>query len=69
MKRFVRIPYSELSETALAAIVMEFVTRDGTDHSSVENRVKSVTRQLENGDVEVHFDHESESCQIVHVVD
>jgi len=46
-----RIPHTKLSPEALKAVVQEFVTRDGTDHSSVEPRIKSVLRQLEAGRV------------------
>ena len=49
----------------LQAIVREFVTRDGTDLSSVERRMESVLKQLESGRLELHFDSESESCNIV----
>ena len=59
------IPHSQLSPTTLRAVVQEFVTRDGTDHSSVERRVASVLRQLESGRVELHFDDQTGSCNIV----
>ncbi len=49
------IPHRQLSPTALRAVVEEFVTRDGTDHSSVENRIELVLRQLDVGRVELHF--------------
>ena len=62
-----KIPHSQLSDIALAAIVLEFVTRDGTDHSSVEKRIASVMRQFENSQVELHFDPETKSCQVVRV--
>ena len=62
-----RIPHAELSPTALRGVVQEFVTRDGTDHSSVERRIEAVLRQLDAGRVEVHFDEESETCNIVPV--
>jgi uncharacterized protein YheU (UPF0270 family) len=58
------IPYSELSPVALRNIVLEFVTRDGTDDSSVEQRIDNVLRQLEMGQVELHFDEASATCQI-----
>jgi uncharacterized protein YheU (UPF0270 family) len=61
------IPHSQLSPTALRAVVEEFVTRDGTDHTSVERRIEVVLRQLEAGKVAVHFDDETESCNIVPV--
>jgi len=62
-----RIPYTELAPATLRAAVEEFVTRDGTDHSSVDRRIKNVLRQLEAGQVELHFDDESETCNIVTV--
>lgn len=59
------IPHLQLTPLALRAIVEEFVTRDGTDHSSVETRVESVLRQLDAGQVALHFDEESKSCNIL----
>jgi uncharacterized protein YheU (UPF0270 family) len=61
------IPHTQLSPAALRAVVEEFVTRDGTDHSSVERRVEAVLRHLAAGRVEVHFDDETKSCNIVTV--
>lgn len=62
-----QIPHSELAPKTLDAIVLEFVTRDGTDHSPVKQRVESVLRQLDQGEVELHFDPETESCNIIRV--
>lgn len=59
------IPHLELSATTLAAIVLELVTRDGTDNSPVDARVNSVLRQLDNGQAELHFDSESQTCSVV----
>ena len=61
------IPHTQLSPAALRAIVEEFVTRDGTDHSSVERRIETVLRHLEAGRVELHFDVETESSNILPV--
>ncbi len=60
-----QIPHTELKAETLQAIVQEFVTRDGTDHSPDEQRVQTVMRQLENGEAELHFDADSETCNIV----
>ena len=60
-----QIPHSEVSTSTLKAIVLEFVTRDGTDHSPVDARVQRVLQQLEDGEVELHFDPETESCNII----
>ena len=62
-----QIPHAELSTETLAAIVVEFVTRDGTDHSSVDQRVASVMRQLKSGEAKLNFDPESKTCNIVRV--
>ena len=64
-----RIPHTKLSRAALLAVVQEFVTRDGTDFSSVEYRIENVLHQLEVGHVELHFDVQSETCNIVPVED
>ena len=60
-----RIPHKKLAPATLRAVVQEFVTRDGTDHSSVERRIDSVLRQLEAGRVELHFDEQTETCNVV----
>ena len=62
-----RIPPTLLSPAALRAVVEEFVTRDGTDHSSVERRIETVMRQLDAGRVELHFDGTTETCNILPV--
>jgi len=60
-----RVPPNLLSPTTLRTVVQEFVTRDGTDDSSVERRVETVMRQLDAGIVELYFDDETETCNIV----
>ena len=62
-----RISPTLLSPTALRAVVQEFVTRDGTDHTSVERRIENVMRQLDAGRVELHFDGKTETCNILPV--
>ncbi len=59
-----RIPHHHLSPEALRGVVQEFVTRDGTDHSPVEQRIELVLRQLELGSVELHFESDTQSCSI-----
>jgi uncharacterized protein len=53
------IPYGVLSDAALAGVIDEYVTREGTDyghrdHGLVEKRM-AVRRQLEQGDVVITF--------------
>lgn len=62
-----KIPHRKLSPIALREIVEEFVTRDGTDHSEVTQRVLDVVKQLENGGVELYFDDRTGTCNIVSI--
>ncbi len=59
------IPHTSLSPTALRSVLQEFVTRDGTDHSSVDRRIESVLRQLDTGHVALHFDADTKTCNIL----
>ena len=61
------IPHRLLSPAALQAVVEEFVTRDGTDYSSIEHRIELVLRQLDAGSIELHFEPETETCNILPV--
>lgn len=60
-----RIPHTKLSSAVLRAVVEEFVTRDGTDHSSVERRIEVVLLQLNTGRAELHFDGDTQTCNIL----
>ncbi len=60
-----RISHTQLSPTAVRAVVEEFVTRDGTDHSLVEQRIADVIRQLDTGRVELQFDAKTATCNIL----
>lgn len=63
------IPYEKLSKDALRGLVEEFVTREGTDYGhgcrSLEDKVKSVMRQLELKEAVVVFDAETGTANIV----
>ncbi len=63
------IPHTKLSPATLRAVVEEFVTRDGTDDSCVEQRIENVMEQLAAGRVELSFDDQTETCNIVTVAD
>lgn len=66
---FVEVPSSSLSPEALNGVVEEFVTREGTDYGhgdhSLAQKMQSVFRQLERGEVAIVFDPESQSCNIL----
>ena len=63
------IPYSQLSDKALRAIIEEFVTREGSEYGpieySFEDKVDHVIQQLERGEVIVTFDAASETCNLI----
>jgi uncharacterized protein YheU (UPF0270 family) len=61
----VQIPHTLLSPAALRAVIEEFVTRDGTDDSPVEPRIRAVLAQLETGRAELHFDETTKTCNVV----
>jgi uncharacterized protein YheU (UPF0270 family) len=60
-----RIPHQQLDAATLRAVIQEFVTRDGTDDTSVPARIQSVLEQLEKGRVHLHYDESTRSCNIV----
>ncbi|MDF1861277.1 MAG: YheU family protein [Verrucomicrobiales bacterium] len=60
-----QIPHQELEPSILRKVVAEFVTRDGTDISSVEARIEAVLKQLEKGRAELHYDADSKTCNIL----
>ena len=59
------VPHTQLQPATLRSIVLEFVTRDGTDYSIVETRVEQILSQLTAELVELDFDDVSQSCNIV----
>lgn len=65
----VEIPSNSLSPAALRGVVEEFVTREGTDYGhkdhSLEDKMQTVYRQLERGEVAIVFDPDSQTCNIV----
>ncbi len=65
----VKIPYDQLSHTALLGVVEEFVTRDGTDYGeievSLERKINRVMAQLTSGRAVIVFDPETETSTIL----
>lgn len=68
-----KIPYNELSETALNGVLDEFVLREGTDYGdfregqeaqSLAAKRQAVLRLLESGEAELWFDAETESTTL-----
>ena len=59
------VPHDSLSPDALRGVVLEFVTRDGTDHTEVEPRVERVLQQLRDGIVVLTFDPDAGTTSVV----
>ncbi len=63
------IPFNELSETALQALVEDFVTRDGTDYGwdemSRQEKTTHLFDLLETGELLISYNEESQSCGLV----
>lgn len=61
----------DLSPEAFAALVEEFITREGTDYGhgdhTLDDKVAAVRRQIEKGEARIVFDPELESVNIVPV--
>ena len=65
----IQIPHAQLDPSTLAALIEEFVTRDGAvqghhDRPTAQ-RIESVMKQLQSGKVAIVFDEKDESCTIV----
>jgi uncharacterized protein YheU (UPF0270 family) len=63
------VPPENLAASVLLALIEEFVTRDGTDYGEAERdldaKVLDVRRQLDEGEVVIVFDPETESVNLV----
>jgi uncharacterized protein len=61
----IRIAPSLLDERTLRNVIEEFVTRDGTEFSLLETKIGEVRLLLARGEVELWFDPESSTCNIL----
>ena len=65
------IPYQKLETEILRAVIVKFVTREGTDYGdrvfSLDKKVAAVQLQLEDGSARIVYDTESETCSVVAV--
>lgn len=59
------IPHHELSAEALAGLIEEYVSRDGTELGEVGDKSVEVTRLLDSGELVLVYDPESQSCNII----
>lgn len=63
------IPYNELSEEALQALIEDFVTRDGTDYGRIEmsmqEKAEYLLTLLKKGELMISYNDELQSCGLV----
>lgn len=63
------IPYNELSEETLHALIEDFVTRDGTDYGqdemSMQEKAAHLVALLKTGKLLISYNEESQSCGLV----
>ena len=63
-----KVPYKQLSAQALRGVIEAFVLREGTDYGeeyTLEEKVAHVMAQLRAGEVEIVFDPDSETTNII----
>ncbi len=59
------IPWDTLSPAALAGVIEEYVTRDGTDLSDVPAKAARVKNALRTGRLVIVFDPEDQTCNLL----
>ncbi len=61
----IKIPYTDLSESALGNLIDEFITRDSTvTDGTIEQKRERVMNALRTGKAQITFDSESETATI-----
>lgn len=69
MANLLDIPLARLAPDALAGLLEEFASRDGTDYGerelSLEQKVVQLRTQLASGDMHLLYDSDSETWDLV----
>lgn len=69
MAQLVSVPPSRVSKEGLQALLEEFASRDGTDYgvqeTPLEERVRELRARLDAGEVELLFDLDSETWDLL----
>ena len=69
MAELVRVPVTRLSPETLQGLLEEFASRDGTDYGEretpLEDRVSQLREGLSEGEVELIYDLEGESWDLL----
>jgi len=65
----IEIEPNQLSESALSGIIENFILREGTDYGIVEvtyeKKAQQIRKQIQNGDIKIIFDQESETVTLL----
>ena len=68
-ERFVPIDHHQLSDEARRGLIEEFITREGTEYGhaehSLDDKVKQVEQQLDQGEARIVYDTAEECANIV----
>jgi uncharacterized protein YheU (UPF0270 family) len=68
-ERAVAVPHARVDPAVLRRVIVEFVTRDGTDYGvaerSLDAKVADVMRQLGRGEAVLLYDTESDTTNVV----
>ncbi|MCB9886211.1 MAG: YheU family protein [Planctomycetes bacterium] len=60
----VQVPPQLLDAATLRSVIEEFVSRDGTEFSDHETKIREVRELLERGEVQLWFDPDTGSCTV-----
>ena len=68
-EKYLRIPHTEISPSALRGLIEAFVLREGTDYGArefdLDEKVNHVYQQLERGEVGIVFNVELQSADML----
>lgn len=63
------IPYNELAQETLHALIEDFVTRDGTDYGleemSMQEKAAHLLALLEKGELLISYNEDTQTCGLV----
>jgi uncharacterized protein YheU (UPF0270 family) len=59
------VPHQSLSPEALAAVIEEYVSRDGTEPTDASVKAAQVSAALDRGELVLVFDEATESCNLL----
>lgn len=65
----IEVPMDKLSEDVVQNLIEEFILREGTDYGatevSLEKKKEQVSKQLENNDIKIVFDPNTDSVTLM----